>query len=164
MAKKASRWVLIVLLPLLIVILLPFIPLIVLFGLGHAIYGLYLKRSFRIKWSKRGKFVLLTYSESPNWQSYIEGHILPKIEAETVILNWSKRSPWKHDAPLEAKVFRHWGGGREFNPLAVVIPKKGKVEVIRFFKAFKDYKYGKDTLLKQQESRLFELIENLKSS
>ena len=165
MAKdKLKTWQIILLWPLLVPILLLVLPLMAIVVSGHAVYGLHLRRNFRLKWDKEGRFVLFVYSESPNWQSYVEEHIFPRIKANAVTLNWSKRSEWNHDTPLEAKVFRHWGGDQEFNPLAVVIPKKGKVEVIRFFKAFKDYKHGNDSLLKQQESRLFGLVESLKSS
>ena len=86
--------------PLLRLILLPFLPLIVLFGSGRAIYGLRVKRSFCTKWSKQGKFVLYGLFGEPKLAGlYVEGHSIARIEAEAVILNWSKRSLWKLRCP-----------------------------------------------------------------
>lgn len=76
-----------------------------------------------------------------------------------VVLNWSERSTkkWK-EKPLEVRIFRHWGGEREFNPLAIVLPEEGPVQVIRFWQAYKDYKHGKPRLLKQKEQDLFDAL------
>ena len=58
--------------------------------------------------------------------------------------------------PLEAKVFKQWAGEREFNPLAIIFSRSGKVKVIRFWQAFRDYKHGNEKLLKEAEASLFE--------
>ncbi len=49
-------------------------------------------------------------------------------------------------------------GQREYNPLAIVVPEHGKAMVVRFWKAFRDHKHGKDQKLKQQEAELERLI------
>jgi hypothetical protein len=38
--------------------------------------------------------VLFVYSNSPNWQEYIEQQILPRLPANTAIMNWSERKKW----------------------------------------------------------------------
>jgi hypothetical protein len=164
MDEEPSRWQRVIAIPFILIIFLFFSPLFIIFGIVHFITGKRLGSKFRIKWGPEGKFILFVYSESPNWQEYIEENIIPKLEPNVVTLNWSRRSEWKENEPLEAKVLYHWGGDSEFNPLAVVFPKKGKVETIRFFKAFKDYKHGNSKLLKQQEDNLFQLVARLKSS
>ncbi len=47
-----------------------------------------------------------------------------------------------------------WGGDREFNPLAIVIPERGPVQVIRFWQAFRDHKHGRDRALRVAEAEL----------
>ena len=117
------------------------------------------------KWNHQNKKVLFIYSESPNWQQYIEENIIPVIKEKTVFLNWSERSEWKNKKPLEAKVFRHWGGDREFNPMAIIFKPKGKIQVIRFHKAFMELKHGKNIMLKEKESELYGCLElNVTSS
>ena len=102
------------------------------------------------------KFILFVYSDSPNWKSYIERNILPQIQDHAVILNWSERNQWdKTSWPVQ--VFEHWGGQKNFNPLAVVFCGLTQVRVIRFYRAFLDFKHGKEALLRQAESQLLEL-------
>ena len=164
MAKKAKSWQVVLLAPLIFVIILIVLPFITVFGIAHAINGIRLKRKYRAKWGTESKFVLLVYSESPVWQEYIEENIVPKLQPNVVLLNWSERAEWRSNVPLEAKVMRYWGGSREFNPLAIVFPKRGKVETIRFYQAFKDYKHGNDKLLKEREDRLFHLVSKIRGS
>jgi hypothetical protein len=164
MAEETTKWQRIIAAPFVIVIFLFFSPLFIIFGIIHFVTGKRLSSIFKSKWGPEGKFILFVYSESPNWQEYVEENIVPKLQPNVVTLNWSKRSEWQDNERLEAKVMKHWGGSREFNPLAIVFPEKGKVETIRFFKAFKDYKHGNNKLLKQQEDTLFHLVAKLKSS
>ena len=164
MAKELSKWQRIVGAPIIAVIFLLASPFFIVFGIIHYITGKQLSKKFKTKWEPEEKFILFVYSESPNWQEYIEKNIIPKLQPNVTTLNWTKRSEWKDDEPLEAKVLKHWGGDREYNPLAVVFPKKGKVETVRFFKAFKDYKHGNDKLLKQQEDNLYQIVARLKAA
>ena len=148
-------WIWIVLLVLFIVI-----PFRIVFDFFR---GLYLRYLFCTKWKAEGKFILFVYSNSPNWQEYIENNIFPKLQSHVVILNCSRKSEWKKNPTVESKVFKHWGGERDYNPMAVIFPKFGKVRTIRFFQAFKDYKHGKKDLLERQEALLFELFNELKT-
>ena len=162
-----STILLIILIPLILVILL-------LHCIWHFICGLWLKLLVKKHWYPQGKNMLFVYSNSPNWKEYIEENLLSKISKNAVIINWSERSEWDWTKkPLELRVFRHWTGvysyiqmscgkkrwdGREFNPLAITFVPWWRVEVFRFWQAFKDYKHGKDKHLKELESRLFDIL------
>ncbi len=126
-------------------------------------YRQWLKFRFWQRHGTHGRFVLFVYSDSPNWKDYIEANILPRIESHSVTLNWSKRREWEQINPFEAKVFNHWAGEKEFNPMALVFSPSGKVKDVRFWRAFRDFKHGKEELLKQAESRLFTAVERIAS-
>ena len=113
-----------------------------------------LQREFQNRWGGQGKRLLLVYSNSPNWQAHIEANWLPQLESIAVVLNWSERGTWAERQSFEADVFRTWAGDREFNPLAIIIPADGPVRVIRFWRAFRDYKHGKDRTLRAAEAEL----------
>jgi hypothetical protein len=113
-----------------------------------------LQREFHNRWGARGKRLLLVYSNSPNWQGYVEENWLPQLESISVVLNWSERRTWTERYPLEADIFRTWAGDHEFNPLAIIIPSDKSVRVIRFWQAFRDYKHGKDRTLRAAEAAL----------
>jgi len=51
----------------------------------------YSVRKFRKAGQPRGKDLVLVYSNSPNWQHYVEQTWLPKWERRAVVLNWSIR-------------------------------------------------------------------------
>lgn len=121
-----------------------------------------LRKAFTARWREAGKDLLLVYSDSPNWKDYVEGNWLPRWQARAVVLNWSRRTAWDADHPLEAAVFRRWAGDREFNPIAIVIPPRGPVTVVRFWRAFRDYRHGKDRALRLAERRLAEALEPLR--
>jgi hypothetical protein len=113
-----------------------------------------LQREFHKRWGGRGKRLVLVYSNSPNWQAYVEENWLPRLESIAVVLNWSERGTWAERHPFEADIFRAWAGEREFNPLAIIIPADGPVRVIRFWQAFREYKHGKDRTLRAAEAEL----------
>jgi hypothetical protein len=113
-----------------------------------------LQRQFQERWGKVGKRLVLVYSNSPHWQAYIEQHWLPVLGPIAVVLNWSERAHWPERHPFEAEIFKRWAGDREFNPLAIVMPPTGAVRTIRFWRAFRDYKHGKDRALRAAEREL----------
>ena len=123
------------------------------------IYEQWLKHQFWQRHGKFGRFVLFVYSDSPNWKDYVEENILPRIESHVITLNWSKRGEWQKTNPFEAKVFNHWAGRKNFNPMAILFPREGKVKKVRFWQAFRDLKHGKDKLLKESEKNLFNEVE-----
>jgi hypothetical protein len=64
---------------------------------------------------RRGERGILVYSNSPNWQAYIEQNWLPHISDRMAVLNWSERSRWASDA-LEVQLFRTLGGPGSSTP------------------------------------------------
>jgi hypothetical protein len=117
-----------------------------------------LRRRFTARWGPAGKDLLLVYSDSPHWKHYIETTWLPPLHERAIVLNWSQRSTWPAAWPLEAAIVRRWAGRREFNPLALVIPPRGPVTMVRFWRAFREYKHGKDRALRQAEQRLADAL------
>jgi hypothetical protein len=113
-----------------------------------------LQREFHDRWGSHGKRLLLVYSNSPHWQTYVEESWLPRLDSIAVVLNWSERRTWPERHPLETDIFQTWAGDQEFNPLAIIIPADGRVQVIRFWQAFRDYKHGKDHTLRAAEAEL----------
>jgi hypothetical protein len=103
---------------------------------------------------RHGRFVLFVYSESPNWQPYIEDHILPRLDGRAVVLNWSQRKQWPRVCPWESRVFHHFTGPREFNPVALVFVGRWRVVPIPFYRAFLDFKHGHESGLRQAEAAL----------
>mgnify|MGYP007070565658 FL=1 len=139
-----------------------------------------LRREFDVRWAAHGKRGLLVYSNSLHWKEYVEQHWLPVLGATVVVLNWSDQTTWKTEAQFEARLFRHFAGPREFNPIAIVFvqpptgfkkffsgawqrrdwlslvfPGPVDVKVIRFWKAFRDFKHGRDRALRTAEGELF---------
>jgi len=109
------------------------------------------EREFRRKYVSVGKFVLFIYSNSPNWQTYIEENILSKIEKYSIVLNWSQRKTWRDICAVGVEAHRIWGGDNEHNPIAIVFLPQNQVRVIRFWKAFRDFKHGNTEKLKSAE-------------
>ena len=152
--KVAGALLLAVLAPILLVILVLAAPLIAV-GLAYDRWErAKLRRAFTARWGQAGKDVLLVYSDSPHWKDYVEARWLPRLQARAVVLNWSERAKWADGHPLEAAIFRRWAGDREFNPIAIVMPRQGPVRVVRFWRAFRDYKHGRDRALRAAEQEL----------
>ena len=152
--RVAGALLLAVLAPVLLVLLVVALPLIAV-GLAHDRWQrAKLRRAFMAQWGQAGKDVLLVYSDSPHWKDYVETQWLPRLQSRVVLLNWSERAIWTDRHPLEAAIFRRWAGNREFNPIAIVMPRRGPVKVVRFWQAFRDYKHGKDRSLRAAEQEL----------
>ena len=132
------------------------------FLLPGYIKGFFLRLKFRQMAHRQGKFVLFVYSDSPNWKPYIEQNILPHIQEHAILLNWSERSKWDQSS-WAVQAFLHWGGQREFNPMAIVFCSLVNVRVFRFYKAFRELKRGKPVLLKSVEAELVQVV-NVKAT
>jgi len=116
-------------------------------------------RRFRAVCGIQGKDLLLVYSNGPHWQRYIEETWLPRWGHRAVVLNWSERSKWERPARVEVALFRAFAGAREFNPLGIVVPATGRqAHVVRFWRAFREYKHGKARLLQAAEADLARLL------
>lgn len=126
-------------------------------------HKLWLKTQFLMRYGSEGRFILFVYSDSPHWKDYIESNILPRVGSYSVTLNWSERKKWGDQSPFEARIFKRWAGDREFNPVAIIFPPGGKVKVVRFWQAFRDYKHGKHRALKKAEEELFREVNQFAS-
>jgi len=161
MPKRMAEGVLLVLLG---VLILPLLPVILVWRWGAGVLkGMrrrHLCRRFERSWGRMGKQAVFVYSNSPHWKDRIEREILPLIEDRVVTLNWSDRNTegWRR-RPDEVRVFECWGGKSEFNPLAVVFRPGEPVRVIRFWQAYRDFKHGRPRRLREAETELLDALE-----
>jgi len=102
--------------------------------------------------------ILFVYSDSSNWKDYIQTNILPRIEAYSITLNWSKRREWGSRMQLETKLFNQWAGPGEFVPVAVLFSPMGKVRTFRLWQLTGNLKGEKVRLSKEAEQALFETV------
>jgi hypothetical protein len=127
------------------VLLLPFLPLV----LALLVIGLIFIILNRIiiypliwfRWSPNGKDVLFVSSDSPIWHEYMQTKILPLVAERAIVLNWSERSKWSK-LSLTVRVFRTFGGERDFNPMVVLFRPFQRAKVFRFLPALKEWKRG----------------------
>ena len=108
-------------------------------------------RAFRSQYAANGKDLLIVLTDSPHWRPYIESEWLSRWGERAVVLDRSK--PWNRDQP-EARLWNAVKGEEEHTPLAIVVPARGRIKVIRLFLAFRDYKHGKDQKLRAAEREL----------
>ena len=145
---------------LLFIVLLPILLLVLpLYGLCRLAKGMLLKAKFRRTWGPKGMVAVLIYSDSPNWKQYIEREVLPRVSDRVVVVNWSLRSQWPQPRPIEIQLFEHWGGRREFNPMAIIVPCRGRVQTIRMRQAFRDLKHGNLDEITKRLTELFGAID-----
>src|SRR4030043_1151343 len=117
-----------------------------------------LKVRFWVRHGRKGKVILFVYSDSSNWKDHIEEKILPRLEACSVILNWSKRREWESSMRFEARLFNQWAGSGEFTPTAILFPLLGKVRVFRLWHLSEHLHTGKGKVSKEAEHSLFAAV------
>jgi hypothetical protein len=152
---ELNRILLIALAILVLPLLIAITPLLLLWGV---VWSGVLRVWFWRAHVAQGRCVMFVYSESPNWQTYIEANILPRIREKSVVLNWSARRNWAATCPWEARFFRQFAGAQDFNPIALVYCN-GRIRRIRFHQPFLDYKHGKAAALRKAEVELFGLVD-----
>lgn len=74
--------------------------------------------------------------------------ILPLVEQQAVILNWSDRKKWSRWW-LSYHVFLSFGGDHDFNPMIVLFRPLARAKVFRFHPAFQRAKHGDRELLER---------------
>jgi len=171
--SKKSPWYVVALFILVLILLSPIILLIALVLIVpwlkiRFIQRPRLLRRVKNEWLPQGKFILFVYSDNELWKKYAEENIIPKISQNAIILNWSLRKDWIKSDSLEAQLFRNlqwvreriWQqnirmGGQEYNHLAIVFKPWDKPKKISFWRAFKDYEFGRDGKLKSVENELY---------
>ena len=97
------------------------------------------------------KDLLVVYTDSPHWKDHVESKWAARWPNRIVTLNRSR--PWSRKQP-EAMLWLAVAGLREHTPIAVVIPRAGKLRVIRFFQAFQESKHGDPARLQAAEQEL----------
>ena len=141
----------------LLLISLAVLPIVLLALVAYGIAALVLHLVLWLVWVPFGRRVVFVYSNSPVWQQYIENNLLPRLPKRSVVLNWSERRYWSRWT-LGYWVFQFFGGGREFNPLAIVVRPLRWTKVFRFWRAFRDFKHGRRESLTRIEREFFECI------
>ena len=170
--SKKSPWYITALFFIMLILLSPLILIVVLIFLipwlnARFIQRPRLLRRVRKEWLPQNKSILFVYSDNQLWKEYAEKKIIPKIKSHAAVLNWSKRKEWINSNSLEAQLFRNfqWGrewiwrqnirmGGQDYNHMAIIFKPKN-TRIISFWKAFKDYEFGKEEKLRQLEKELF---------
>lgn len=149
---KQARLVIVTMLVFAVAVLL--LPILVPYGVALWLRGKWLVRRFREEFGRKGRYAILVYSESPNWQDYFEEHVITPAGGHAVVLNWSERRLWKKSRSLPISVFLHFKPATEFNPYALVFLPKGRLREIAFFSAFRDHKHGRTRRLEQSVAEL----------
>ena len=143
------------------VVAIPFLPVllayVVIWLLCSLIWIVCLHLLIWIWWCPRGRDVLFVYSDSPVWHDYVETQILPRLGDRAVVMNWSQRQHWR-GVSLARLAFYHFGGDRQFNPLAVVFRPFRRTRKFRFYQPFRDFKHGRPETLHKMEGEFFGLI------
>jgi hypothetical protein len=129
--------------------------------LGPFVFRFMLKVRYWVRHGRKGKVILFVYSDSSNWKDHIETKILPRLEACSVILNWSRRREWESSMQFEASLFNQWAGSGEFTPTAILFPLRGKVQVFRLWQPSRNPKHGRDAVSKEAEQSLFAAVKQL---
>jgi hypothetical protein len=141
-----------------VALLLPLVlPLALIAFALHLLYRLALYLLVWVVWLPGGKDILFVYSDSPIWREYMTTQVLPMVQERAVVLNWSERTKWRSWS-LGVAVFRHFGGGREYNPLVVLFRPLRSVRVFRFWRAFKDWKRGYKESAEKLREELFSVL------
>lgn len=134
-------------------------PILIVAIFLYFFWGAILYMAIWLNWRKQT--VLFVYSDSPTWKDYIEREILPYIQDQAVILNWSERRNWKNS--LAVLTFRYFGGYRNFNPIGLVFRPFRHVKTYRFFEAFKKFKHGEPREVEALKNSLLEHLRAVRS-
>ena len=126
----------------LVVLVIPLVlPLALLSLTLYFLYRASLYLLVWLLWLPKGKDILFVYSDSPIWCEYMISKVLPLVRDRAVVLNWSERSKWSTWS-LRVSVFRHFGGGRDYNPMVIKFQPFHAARILRYWSAFQDRKRG----------------------
>ena len=144
-----------------VVVVIPLLPMLIALGvialIAFAVASACIHVVVWTWWCLRGRDILLVYSDSPIWRDYFEQNILPHLGDRAIVLNWSQRKHWR--LTVARLAFSHFGGYRQFNPLAVVFRPFRRTRTFRFWKPFRDFKHGRPAALEKMELEFFSLID-----
>ncbi|MEN6625966.1 MAG: hypothetical protein ABFD69_07050 [Candidatus Sumerlaeia bacterium] len=125
--------------------------------IGYWLHGRVLLLRCMILRAKRGIRGIIVYSNSPNWQAYVETNWLPMLRDRFLILN---RSHEEHrSGTLSARVYRHFCPQNE-NHCPAIILFRGLMHpcVYRCYYAFLDFKHGNPKALRELEAHLLKRL------
>lgn len=120
-----------------------------------------LKLRFWLRHGRRGKKILFVYSDSSNWKDCIETNILPRIEAHSIVLNWSRRREWGSRMQLETTLFSQWAGPGKFVPVAIVFSPMGKTRTFRLWQLSGNSRHAKVKASRETQRAFFETVKRL---
>jgi hypothetical protein len=129
-------------------------PILIIVVFLYILWGAILYIAIWLTWKK--EFVLFVYSNSPIWKDYIESEIIPHIQNQAIILNWSERKMWKLSLPVLA--FRYFGKDRNFNPIGIVFRPFRFVKTYRFYEPFREFKHGDPRRVEKLKGEFFEIL------
>jgi hypothetical protein len=112
-----------------------------------------------LAWCPRRRYAIVVYSNSPVWQEYFGRQVLPRLGERAVVLNWSERKRWTLSLPVI--LFRVFGGGRQFNPIAIVFEPLRWPRTFRFYKAFGSFKHGRPEDVEKLRVEFFSVLDTL---
>ena len=140
-------------------VLIVLIPFVVVVGVLWLMAAAVLQLVVWLTWCRRGRYVLVVYSNSPIWQEYFEQHVIPAVGRRGVVLNWSERRQWSYSLPVA--LFKLFAGTREFNPLAIVFQPLAWPRRFRFYRPFQAFKHGRPQEVEEMRSDLLEMLDGL---
>ena len=135
------------------------IPIVAVVLLGVLLWSVFLLTVVWLTWCSRGRYALVVYSNSPIWHDYFETQVLPELGRRAIVLNWSERKRWR--ASLAVLLFTTFGGGREFNPLAMVFAPARWPRRFKFYKAFQPFKRGRTEEVETMRREFFDALNAL---
>ena len=101
--------------------------------------------------------MLYISSDSSIWKEYMEAEIFPLVAERAVVLSWSDRSKWRKWS-FAVRVFRTFGGRRDFNPMVVLFRPFRRTRIFRFLPAFQERKHGNSASIEQLRRDLMQAL------
>jgi hypothetical protein len=142
----------------LIALLLPIILPLAIVGLVlHFLNKVVVYLLVWVWWLPKGKDVLYVSSDSPIWKEYMETEVFPLVAKRAMVLSWSARSKWPTWS-FAVRVFRTFGGGRDFNPMVVLFRPFRRARIFRFLPAFQERKHGDSGSIEQLRRDLMQAL------
>ncbi len=107
--------------------------------------------------------IVVFTSASAVWDPRIREVWLPRLGARALCVDRSSPDYSRGAFAFERDLLDHFARyqSREHTPAAWILTRSGRVVVLTFFRAFRDFKHGKPAALEALESRLFQEADSL---
>jgi hypothetical protein len=145
--------IIVLLLPVVLPLLVIVLPLVVIASVLQFLNEIIVYLLVWLCWLRKGKDILFVSSDSPVWKEYMNTEILSLVAERAIVLNWSERSKWSK-LSLPVRVFRKFGGRRNYNPIVVLFRPLRRARVFRFLPALRDSKHGHTKNIEQLRREL----------